>query len=98
MLGDIDAGVVYEPEVSKAEAMIDAASEFIPAVSDAEYIGSMFTGRAVLPDRDATDERPTLVQELDSQVIRIFSGKLGTAVQAAEQVTTLIDQEMKAAA
>lgn len=88
--GDIDAGIVYEPEVSKAELMIDAAVEFIPSVGDAEYVGSMFTVRAVLPHLDVTDERPTVVSELDTQVIRIFSGKIGCAVDAASQVAALL--------
>jgi glycine/D-amino acid oxidase-like deaminating enzyme len=90
MQGDIDAGVVYEPEMSKADLMIDAAADFIPAVAEAEYIGSMFTVRAVLPLREKTDERPTLVTELDGQVIRVFSGKIGTAVDAAKQVLELL--------
>lgn len=99
MQGDIDAGVVRRPAASQASAMINAAARFIPAVADAEYIGSMFTVRAVLPERDATDERPTLVSELDRQVIRVFSGKIGTAVDAATKVVEWLGpQEAREAA
>jgi hypothetical protein len=50
------------------------------------YHGSLFSVRAVLPDVDATDERPTLV-ERDGNVISILSGKICTAVSTARQVT-----------
>jgi FAD dependent oxidoreductase len=50
------------------------------------YHGSLFSVRAVLPDVDATDERPTLV-ERDGNVVSILSGKICTAVATARQVT-----------
>lgn len=49
------------------------------------YAGSLFSVRAVLPDVDETDERPTLV-ERDGDVISILSGKICTAVTAAREV------------
>ena len=52
----------------------------------------MFTVRAVQPFKEATDERPTLVEVLgkDQKYIRIFSGKIGAAVEAANQAVALI--------
>ena len=93
MQGVIDAGIVRHPKISNAHAMVNAAKEFIPAVATASWQGSMFTVRTVLPDRDATDERPTLVSELDGQVIRVFSGKIGCAVEAAKQVCALLQPQ-----
>ena len=49
------------------------------------YAGSLFAVRAVLPDVDATDERPTLV-ERDGDVIWVLSGKICTAVDASAAV------------
>jgi hypothetical protein len=49
------------------------------------YKGSLFTIRAVLPDVDATDERPTLI-ERDGNVVSVLSGKMCTAVTAARTV------------
>lgn len=73
---------------SHRNLMLDAAAEFIPAMADAEYRGSFYVVRMVLPDVDATDERPTLVEPIDpdGRVLRVFSGKLGTCVEAARQV------------
>jgi hypothetical protein len=58
-------------------------SHFIPALENATHTGSMFTVRTVLQGMDETDARPTLVKRLSAQVIRIYSGKLPTAVDAA---------------
>jgi hypothetical protein len=84
--------------VTKFPLMQENGERFIPALADAEHLGSMFTVRCVLPHRDETDERPTLVHRLDDQVVRIFSGKLGTAVVAARQALAMIEErEMEAA-
>ena len=46
----------------------------------------MFTIRTVLAHRDYDDARPTLVMKESDKVFTIFSGKIGTCVQAANQV------------
>lgn len=50
------------------------------------YKGSLFSVRAVLPDVDDTDERPTLI-ERDGNVVSVLGGKICTAVAAAKAVT-----------
>ena len=88
----INAGVVTDKgEASSVWSMIQSGSKWIPTLKFAKYIGSMFTVRAVLPDVDATDERPTIVSKLDDQVIRVFSGKLAGCIQAAEEVENIAD-------
>lgn len=86
-------GVVARPKLTRFEDMITAAAEFMPLLAMAEHVGSMFTVRAVLAGVDDTDERPTMVEDLDGRVIRVFSGKLGTCVQAAQQVTGIINAD-----
>jgi hypothetical protein len=85
-------------DITKFPLMQEDGERFIPALARATHMGSMFTIRAVLPDRDATDERPTLVTRLDDQVVRIFSGKIGTAVVAAREALALMEErELEAA-
>jgi hypothetical protein len=50
---------------------------------------SMFSVRAVLPDVDATDERPTLIEQ-DGNIIQVLSGKICTAVATARRVTNMV--------
>ncbi len=95
--GIINAGVVSTP-YSLAPEIIEAVAEFIPVVKYADYVGSMFTVRAVLPRVEETDERPTLVTRLDDKVTSVFSGKLGTAVTAAEEVLSILGHNQAQAA
>lgn len=82
--------VVQKPKHTKFPMMQWAAKDYMPAMQKAQHISSMYTIRAVLPNVDDTDERPTLVQQLDDQVIRVFSGKLTHCVDAAGQVLGLV--------
>ena len=88
----LDRGIIKEPPVTNFSEFVEAQRPFMAAIERAEHIGSMFTVRAVLPDREDTDERPTLVHQLDEQVIRIFSGKIPCAVAAAESVAAILDR------
>lgn len=77
-------------KVSRFDDMLDSASRHLRMLGRngqgvAIYHGSLFSVRAVLPDVDATDERPTLV-ERDGNVVGILPGKICTAVAAARQV------------
>lgn len=81
-------------KVSRYEAMLDSAGRHLRGLGRngqgiCIYHGSLFSIRAVLPDVDATDERPTLV-ERDGNVVSILSGKICTAVSAARQVVDAV--------
>lgn len=76
--------------VSRVDDMLDSASRHLRMMGRhgqgvCIYHGSLFSVRAVLPDVDATDERPTVV-ERDGDVISILSGKICTAVTTARAV------------
>lgn len=86
----LNAGVVTNPAVSKYKTFIEHGSTYIPSLSNAEYVGSMFTIRTVLPRLEKTDARPTLVTAVDDKYIQIFSGKIGNCVEAAEKVVELL--------
>ena len=58
----------------------------MPGLARAEHIGSMFTFRTVLPNLEKTDARPTFVTKIDDKTVTVFSGKIGTCVEAAEEV------------
>lgn len=91
MEGYLNSGIVGKPIGSRWRKMKRAATKYMPFLNDSIYQGSMFTVRTVLPKRDKTDERPTIVERVDDQVIRVFSGKLGTAVQASETTLALLE-------
>ena len=59
---------------------------FFKDIESAEHIGSMFTIRTVLPNRDKDDARPTLVENPTDNIFNLFSGKIGTCVSATEEL------------
>lgn len=87
----LNRGIIRDPPVTNFQKFIETGSQFIPDLAFAEHVGSMYTIRAVLPYRDATDERPTIVERVDERVIRLFSGKVGTCVEAADHAIRLVE-------
>jgi len=51
-----------------------------------EHIGSMFTIRTVLANRDHDDARPSIVKKHSNNMYSIFSGKISTAVDTSNEL------------
>ena len=93
-LGDVNAellnnGLVEGPPNTRFQQFIDAYSEFFNDIERATHLGSYYTVRTVLPDKEETDARPTLVDRSEN-VFQIFGGKIGTCVNAAAGVINSI--------
>jgi len=86
----LNKGIVKNPSITNIDKFIQSAKEFFVDVEKAEHIGSMYTFRTVLPNRDKDDARPTLVEKTDDKTFSIFSGKIGTCVTAAEEILEYI--------
>jgi hypothetical protein len=91
----LDRGRLYTNH-TRVAAMEQTARGFLAGIGMPEYCGSLFTVRAVLPNVDGTDERPTLV-ERDGDTISILSGKLDTALVAAGHVVDAAERAVVAA-
>ncbi len=89
----LNKGIIKNPPHSRIDKFLESAAFFMPELSKAEHVGSMYTVRTVLPRVDHTDERPTIVSRLDDKIINVFSGKLGNCVQAANDVLSLVKGE-----
>tara|TARA_A100001037_G_scaffold151346_2_gene136735 strand:- start:997 stop:2064 length:1068 start_codon:yes stop_codon:yes gene_type:complete len=90
----LNHGIIKNPTTTKFPDFIESGKQFIPPLSEAEFIGSMFTVRTVLPKRDLTDERPTEVVQLSPNVVRLFSGKIGTSVHAAKNTAEIVSRQL----
>jgi len=89
----LNNGIIKQPEITNFPKFTEAATEFFDNIERAEHMGSMFTYRTVLPFMDDTDERPTIVEQVSDNRILLFSGKIPTCVDAANQVVRLIENE-----
>jgi len=86
----LNKGIVKNPPITNIDKFIDSAKKFFVDIENMEHIGSMFTFRTVLPNREKDDARPTLVENINSRIINVFSGKIGTCVDAAVGVINVI--------
>ena len=82
----LNKGIVKNPSITNIDKFINSAKKFFIDIDKAEHIGSMYTFRTVLPDRDGDDARPTLVEKIDDKIFSMFSGKIGTCVDASKEV------------
>jgi len=82
----LNKGVVKNPKLTNISKFFDSASEFFIDIKNSQHIGSMFTIRTVLPDRDFDDARPTIVSQQGKNLFNLFSGKIGTSVDAAKEL------------
>ena len=88
----IDKGIIKNPSQTNFPKFIESTVGFIPEIKKAEHVGSMFTYRAVPPRVEETDARPTIVKEIDSKIVALFSGKITTCVEAARKVEKIFDK------
>ena len=88
----LDSGIIKNPNHTNYAKFIESSLEFFPEIKNAQHVGSMFTIRAVPPRVEDTDERPTIVKKINEKIITVFSGKITTCVQAANEVKKIIQK------
>jgi len=84
--GLLNKGIVKNPSITNIDKFIESAKKFFVGMDEVKHIGSMFTFRTVLPNKEEDDARPTLVEKTTDNMFNVFSGKIGTCVDAAEEV------------
>ena len=82
----LNKGIVKNPSITNIDKFIHSAKKFFVDIDKMKHIGSMFTFRTVLPNRDNDDARPTLVENVTDKIFNVFSGKIGTCVSSAEKL------------
>ncbi|MEX0920626.1 MAG: FAD-dependent oxidoreductase [Candidatus Pacearchaeota archaeon] len=92
----LNKGIIKNPKISKIDKFLDSAEEFFPEIKkEAKHVGSMFTIRTVLPYREHDDARPTIVEKINNKIVSVFSGKIPTCVDAAEQVLKIAKEKKR---
>ena len=82
----LNKGIIYNPSITKFKDFIVSASKFIKNTDKIKHIGSMFTIRAVLPNRDHDDARPSIINMHSTKCYSLFSGKIVTCVDKANDL------------
>ena len=88
----MNKGILKNCPISNYQKFIDSASRFIPDISDADYVGSSFCIKTTLANVDKTDTRPTIINQIDTKTITVFSGKIPTCIQTAKKIKQLVSE------
>lgn len=86
----LNKGIVKNPSITKWSKFKETLNDFFTDVDDVEHIGSMYTIRTVLSNRDYDDARPSIVDKESKSKYLIFSGKISTAVDTANELYNYI--------
>lgn len=68
---------------------------YVPEIERCEHLYSLYVVRTVLPKKDRTDTRPTLIKNRAPGFWKIFSGKVTTSVTASAEIARRIDTYLK---
>src|SRR3989344_3952483 len=88
----LNKGIIKNPPITNFKKFIESGVRFMPELFKARHIGSMFTIRTVLPYKEETDERPTIVSRINDRTVTVFSGKFSNCVEAAEKVLSMVKE------
>lgn len=65
--------------------------KWMSGLDDCTHVSSMYTTRIVLPRRDSTDTRPSIVNELLPGYWQVFSGKVACSAMKAVELGNLVN-------
>ena len=91
----LNRGIIKDPPITNYELFFQTTAKFIPEIKNAKHFGSSFCIKTVLPYEEKTDTRPTLVNVVNNRTFTVFSGKVPTCVEAANNVISLIEKSVK---
>ena len=88
----LNKGIIKNPEFTNFPEFIKSGKKFFPELDEAKYLGSSFSIKTVLPNIDKTDDRPTVVEQINDKMTTVFSGKILTCVDTADYVNKIINR------
>ena len=89
----LNKGVIENPKHTKIDKFIETGKKFFKDFDKLKHIGSMYTIRTVLTNRDHDDARPTLVNHEGDNVYTLFSGKIDTCVDSANELVRMLNEK-----
>ena len=86
----LNKGVIEKPKHTNIDKFIKTGKRFFKDFHKLRHIGSMYTIRTVQKNRDHDDARPTLVNHEGGNVYSLFSGKIDTCVDSANELIRML--------
>lgn len=72
------------------DEMINLCKKYVPALERAELVGFLEGPRMVLAKKEASDARPSIVNNYDGSYVSVFAGKIDHSIWVADEVGDLL--------
>ena len=82
----LNKGIVKNIKVSRFKEFIDRSSKYLPFLSNAKYVGSMFVVRTIKKNKEKTDERTSSIHFHSKKILSVLSGKWNNCVYLAKNL------------
>ena len=82
----LNSGIIRNLKASQFNNFIKRSTDYLPFLKDAKYIGSMFVVRAIMKNKEKTDERTSIVKIHSKKILSILSGKWNNCVYLAKNL------------
>jgi len=82
----VNKGIIKNLKVSQFKNFLIRTSNYLPFLKEAKYIGSMFVVRAIMKNKEMTDERTSIIKIHSKKIISILSGKWNNSVYLAKSL------------
>ena len=86
----LNKGIITNPSISNFKLFIESGSRFMPEIKKAKHVGSSFCIKTTLAHVDKTDQRPTLINQINEKIVTVFSGKIPTCVETAKELEQIV--------
>lgn len=88
----LNSPLIYQRSITKINDFVNALEIYFPTIRNGfQHLGSMYTIRTVLPMREHDDARPSYITKHSDRLYSIFSGKIGTCVDIANELVKIIN-------
>jgi hypothetical protein len=82
----LNKGIIKNINISRFKEFIDRSSKYLPFLSNAKYVGSMFVVRTIKKNKEKTDERTSSVHFHSKKILSVLSGKWNNCVYLAKNL------------
>jgi hypothetical protein len=71
--------------------ILHSFEEFVPSVNSAQLKGFLQTTRVVLPNKEKTDARPSIINEIDEGFLSVFTAKIDHCMWVSKEISQRIN-------
>ena len=82
----VNKGIIKNINISQFRNFIKRSSKYLPFLRNAKYVGSFFVVRAIMKNKERTDERTSSIKYHSKKIISILSGKWNNCVFLAKNL------------